>query len=759
MKLSLLLSNYRPHRVVTIIIALCVVAIVTYIIIPYDKNYLAINKRLPITIYDRKGIVLMEIAKGKSGLSQYIDLKRIPEDLIALILYSEDKDFYTHAGISLKGIARAVYQNIKAMRFVSGGSTITQQLVKSKREILKNTIGSKLIEILEALRLEVHFTKKEILAAYINEVYLGNNIYGFDRASMCYFGKSFADCNLLEAAFLISIVKAPERYNPYKNPEKIIHSAKKLLQKAGADGYIRVSDIEFQTLMQKKISLQYEDTTVTAPLFCLYVLSQAKKLFPDVDIAHIYTTLDASLYKDIVTVMQNSVSMLKERKALHASLVMINNATMEIVAMIGSVDFFDYGKGQIDATLIRRQAASTMKPFAYALALEKGIFHTSSVLPDIFTQFPSKVGTYIPKNFSESYHGPVIFAKALGCSYNIPAVNVVNAVGLVPYYNFLKTVGFDSLYRSPTHYGLGIVLGNADVTLLELANAYTIFPRDGQFSKAIAITKIKDTRGKEYTVKRVAPIQILKPATCFLISHILSDYTYKIDAFGAQSAINFPFPFAVKTGTSKDFRDNFIAGYNTNYTVAVWVGNLYNESMSDLPAVSGAGIVLKDVLLYLWNTGFKFPPFKPTSGIKKLLICKLSGMVAGYYCKDTYYEFYSDDNYPAVTCNWHVKNSTIVPSEYREWAHKKNIQYAKSNSLKIIFPNDGEVFKIEKTVRKNLQAIPLKAVAPDGTISWYIDGKQIGTGTEILWTLTKGQHTITVMNNNLKDAVKITVLQ
>lgn len=190
------------------------------------------------------------------------------------------------------------------------------------------------------MRLELHFSKKEILAAYINEVYLGNNIYGFEKASQCYFGKSFADCNLLEAAFLISIVRAPERYNPYKNPEKIVQSAKKLLQNAALSGYLRITPFELQTFMQKKIFLQYTDSTITAPLFCLYVLSQARKLFPDVAIAHIYTTLDARLYKNIITVMQNSVSMIKDRNALHAALVMIDNASMEIVAMIGSVDFF-----------------------------------------------------------------------------------------------------------------------------------------------------------------------------------------------------------------------------------------------------------------------------------------------------------------------------------------------------------------------------------------------------------------------------------
>jgi penicillin-binding protein 1C len=703
--------------------------------------------------------MLMEIARDKSGLAQYIDLKKIPEEFIALLLFSEDRKFYTHIGVSPSAIARAIYQNIKAMHVVSGGSTITQQLVKSKKEILRNTILTKLLEIIEAIRLEMHFTKKEILAAYINEVYLGNNIYGFEKASQCYFGKSFTDCNLLEVAFLISIVKAPGRYNPYKNPEIIVQNAKRLLQKANELGFLHIQPAELNTYMQKKISLQYTDQNITAPLFCLYVLSQARKLFPDKDIVDIYTTLDVHLYKNILSVMKNSLDIIRDSNALHAAMVMIDNSTMEILAMIGSVDFFDYGKGQVDATLIRRQTASTMKPFAYALALDKGIFHTSSILPDVYTQFYSKVGTYIPKNFSQSYHGPVRLAKALGCSYNIPAVYVVNTVGIVPFYNFLKEIGFDSITRSPSHYGLGIVLGNADVSLIELANAYTIFPRNGIFSKAVAVTRIKDAKGNIYNVQKTTPKRLLKSSTCFLISHILSDYSYKVDAFGIQSAINFPFPFAVKTGTSKDFHDNFIAGYNNRYTIGIWVGNLYNKPMYNLPAVSGAGIVLKDVLLYLWNAGYEFPPFKPISKIKEIMICQLSGMVADKFCYDTYTEYYDENNLPTRKCTWHSNNTTIVPVEYKEWAKEKKILCAQSKESKIIFPLNGSVFKIEKAVRKNIQAIPLKAQTPGKNVRWYVDGSLVGTGNEVIWLLIKGEHTITINNNGQMDSVRIKVIE
>ncbi|MDH7552208.1 MAG: transglycosylase domain-containing protein [Spirochaetota bacterium] len=735
-----------------------VVAIVTYIIFPYKDGYLTANNKSPITIYDRHGLVLMEITDGKKGLSQSVKIQEVPSEFIDLLLFSEDRNFYDHWGISLKGIARALYQNLQVMHIVSGGSTITQQLVKSKKEIVRNTAVSKLAEIIEAIRLECHFSKKEILQTYINEVYMGNNIYGFEKAAQVYFDKHLYQCDLLEQAFLISLVKAPEWYNPYKNPETIVKRARMLLDKASRN-VIKLTPLQQEAYRNKKIYLQYDENTICAPLFCLYALSKARELFPGKDITKIYTTLDAALYKDLLAVVRNSLSTLKDKNALHAAIVMIDNKTMEIMAMIGSVDFFDYGKGQVDATLVKKQVASTMKPFAYALALDKGIFHTSSILPDVYTQFYSKVGNYIPKNFSQSYHGPIRLAKALGCSYNIPAVYVINTVGMVPFYNFIRSIGFDSINRSPSFYGLGIVLGNAEVTLLELANAYTIFPREGIFEHANCIRKIVDRGGKEYVVTSDKGIRVLQPSTCYLINHILSEYKYKVEAFGLHSAIHFPFPFAAKTGTSKDFKDNFVAGYNKNITCAVWVGNLYNETLDNLPAVSGAGIVLKNILLHLWNSGFPFAKFTfPTKEVHEVRICMLSGLPATPFCPQTEYELYAHA-VPKGVCTWHSSGKTTVPAEYVRWAAEKHYSVLKDSAVRIIFPKNGATFKIDKTVRKSLQAIPLQAAGTKKEIQWFVDGHFIGKGNEIVWQLQQGNHRICARSDKVAEYVNIVVLE
>ncbi|MGB4269722.1 MAG: transglycosylase domain-containing protein [Spirochaetota bacterium] len=746
-------------NIIKVSIIIFVVAIVTYIMLPYQENYLAANYKSSITIYDRHGVVLMEIASGKKGLSQAVDIQDVPSEFIELLLFSEDRNFYRHWGISIKGIVRSLYQNIKAMRVVSGGSTITQQLVKSKKEIVRNTVLSKLAEIIEAVRLECHYSKKEILQAYINEVYLGNNIYGFEKAAQVYLDKHLNQCDLLEQAFLISLIKAPEQYNPYKNPDIIVKRSRILLDRA-SHTVLKLTPLQQEAYKNKRIQLQYAQNSICAPLFCLYALSKARELFPGIDITKIYTTLDAQLYKNLLVVIRNSLGSLKDKNALHASMVMIDNKTMEIIAMIGNVDFFDYGKGKVDATLVKKQVASTMKPFAYALALDKGIFHTSSILPDEYTQFYSKVGNYIPKNFSQSYHGPVRLSKALGCSYNIPAVYVTSTVGVVPFYNFLRSIGFDSMNRSPLFYGLGIVLGNAEVTLLELANAYTIFPRDGLFGRVSSVRKVIDREGKEHVVSPDKGIRVLQPSTCYLISHILSEYKYKVEAFGLQSAIHFPFPFAAKTGTSKDFKDNFVAGYNKNITCAVWVGNLYNETLENLPAVSGAGIVLKNILLHLWNSGFPFEKFTfPKKEIHKVRICTLSGLPATSFCPQKEYELYAYHTVPKNVCNWHYGGKTIVPAKYARWADKKHHSVLKERDIRIIFPKNGATFKIDKTIRKSLQAIPLQTASTQKQIQWFVDGHFIGKGSEIVWQLQPGNHSICAKSDKEREYVNIIVLE
>lgn len=734
-------------------------SLVLYLLWPYPSDYLLSFSRKSIKVYDRNHLLLMEITKENGGFSSFVPLEKVPTNFLSLLLFSEDKRFFQHTGWSPLSLVRAMSQNLKAGRIVSGGSTITQQLVRLRRGKMRNTLFSKLTEIIEAYRLELHFTKQEILETYINSVFFGNNIYGFGKAAEVYFGKTIDKLTELEMAALIRIVPAPTRYQPYRSGILFSYRAQDLLTRAYRAKAIAISAEQMALYTNTMLSVLPMEERIYAPLFCLYALKEAKKYTKAETISAIHTTFDLVLYTNLLPIVSEVMKDLEQYNAKHAAVVMIDNPTSELRVMIGSLDFFDENKGQINATLIRKQVGSVMKPFAYALALEKRLFHASSIIPDMYTEFPSAIGRYIPKNFTRTYHGPVRFGVALASSYNVSAVYVTAKVGMESFYHFLKKIGFTSLVRSPSFYGLGLVLGNADISLLELAQGYTIFPNGGYYTPVRSLSSIMFVNGKTITMTNPSPKQVISSESAFLISHILSEPAYKIPAFGNASPIYFPFPVAVKTGTTKDFRDNCVVGYTPFLTTAVWVGNLYNEPMKDLASVAGAGKILRNIELFLWNKGFPFPPFRAENlHLVTQQICALSGMIAHEGCPHTLQEIYTPDNLPQEFCTWHDTTGRLfVPPQYQSWAREKGIETHKATELSILFPSDGAVFGIDPNIARESQAIPLEATGEE--ITWFCDGKEIGRGRRLFWTLEAGKHSIEAVSKNQRKHITILVIE
>ncbi len=711
-----------------------------------------------VKVYDRHQYLLMEITPERGGFCKHVRLSDVPDEFIQLLLFSEDRKFFSHKGWRPASLIRAMLQNIKKGKVVSGGSTITQQLVRMRRGKMRNNLLSKVTEILEAYRMEQHFSKAEILEAYINSVFMGNHIYGFEKAAEIYFGKSLQELHPLEMSALIAMIPAPSKHQPYRSGLEFTLRARHLLKRAWEAGVLSFSKEQMKTYEEMWLTVYPMEQRVYAPLFCLYALQEARKYVPISQIAEIHTAFDLELYTNIRPVVQDVLRSLEPYNAKHASLVMIDNPTSELRVMIGSLDFFDDEKGMINATLIRKQVGSVMKPFAYALALEHGIYHPSSILPDIYQEYPAAIGRYIPKNFTRTYHGPVRLGVALASSYNVSAVHVAATVGLEPFYFFLKRIGFDSLVRSPAFYGLGLVLGNANITLLELAQGYTIFSKEGIFQRVRALRAIVLKNGQVVSLPETASERVLSRETCFLISRILSEPQYKFPAFGMSSPIYFPFPVAVKTGTTKDFRDNCVVGYTPLLTTAVWVGNLYEEPMKDLAAVAGAGKVLRNVMLLLWNRGFDFPPFS-TSNMMLVTqqICSLSGMIAHEGCRETTEEIFFSSCFPQEVCSWHTfQGETTVPAEYQAWAEKKRFGLQEAERFEILFPKDGAVFGLDTQMPEENQTIPLEAIGK-GEITWFCDGEKIGTGSRIFWSLQVGEHCLEAVCGEERRQVRILV--
>ena len=732
-----------------------------YLLIPFPSDFMGVAN-VSTKIYDRNDKLLVELTPNRSGFSSEMNLSEMPTNFVSLLFFSEDRHFYEHHGVSFGDLFRAVWQNVTSLKTVSGGSTLTMQLIKMKREI-KNNFFTKIFELFDAFKLEFYYSKKEILRAYLNNVYLGNRIFGIKKAAEMYFSKDVSALNLLEFAALIELIKQPSRLNPYKNIDIIEKKAKKLLIRASDSGIITLGNMQANT--NDRLTLKPTAAGINAPHFCLWALEESKKIIaPGETIKEIHTTLDISLYSDFLYLINNRLNYIRMKNAGQSGILLIDNKTMEILVMIGSCDFFS-ADGQINATLVQRQPGSTMKPFTYALALESKKFTASTIIPDLPSSYPSMSGSYVPRNYDGRYHGPVRLAMALGCSYNIPAVYVLNKVGMHNYFPFLKKIGFDSLDKTAHHYGLGLTLGNGDVSLLELVNAYTIFPNGGFYKKARPIFYIKTDKDRIVIPQEEKPLNVLSPETAFLMNHILSEYKYKTPAFGANSPINFPFRLAVKTGTSKDYRDNTIVGYTKDLTIGVWTGNFSGAPMRDLPSSIGSGIILRDVVLELYNRGILHSEEFENVGlnIEKRRICKLSGMLAGPDC-DTDEEYFLTGTAPSEICTYHRDKKIALPEVYSDWAIEnipsQLLIIDESSQYRIIKPGNGDVYRFDSSVPDSTQEIELKAIPETPDIEWSVNGINFHKGVGARFRLKPGEYRLTAKwSSGESHTVKITVVE
>ena len=411
-----------------LIIGAAVIALLlAYFITPYPPNYLA-GFNHSIKIRDRNGILLAELTPDKTGFNTEMAFEETSPKLILLLLNAEDRDYYRHSGIHPLSMARAMLQNIKSGRFVSGGSTITQQLVKMQNGIIRNNVWTKLVEIFKAVKLSLHFSKNQLLTAYMNQVYLGNHIYGIKKASRVYFHKEVYNLSLLESAALICAIREPARLDFYRNIDSLQNKALSMLKRALDSRVITIED--WRAVESSRLLVYPGEQSLYAPHFALWAVDEAKRLIPaNEKIQEIVTTLDLKLYQDLLEIGKNRIRLLRKNNAHDLGLLMIDNKSGEVLAMIGSLDFFS-DDGMINSVLAHRQAASTMKAFTYSLALESRRFTASSILPDIYSEFPSAFGKYIPRNYNGLYHGPVRLAMAFGSSYNVPAASHAESAGI-----------------------------------------------------------------------------------------------------------------------------------------------------------------------------------------------------------------------------------------------------------------------------------------------------------------------------------------
>ena len=636
-------------------------------------------------ILDRNGNVLYEILDPSAGRRTYVTLDHVSPYLVAATIATEDKGFYSHPGFDIWAIVRAFWQNYQSGETVSGASTITQQLARtllfSPEERSEQSYERKVREAILAAEITRRYSKDEILELYLNEIYYGNLSYGIEAAAQTYFRTSADQLTLTEAAFLAGLPQAPSVYDVYTNRDVTLRRMEQVLflmyQASNEQGCIYVSNnfrrvcideltVATTTREMEDYHFQTAEVEMRYPHWVNYIRQLLEAQYDAQTIYRsgftVYTTLDPGLQDAAERILAAHVQSLAERHVTNGAVVAIRPGTGEILAMVGSADFFNEAiDGQVNMATSPRQPGSTIKPLTYLTAFEQG-WTPATLIWDVPSEFPPSGRPddprppYEPVNYDEKFHGPVTVRSALANSYNVPAVKVLQIVGIYDdpatpraegLIAFARRLGITSLTRDD--YGLSLTLGGGEVSLLEFTGAYAVFANGGRRVAPLAITRIEDFNDKiiyEYTPPPGE--QVVRPEHAFLISSILSDNAARTPMFGPNSALDLPFPAAAKTGTTNDFRDNWTMGYTPDLAVGVWVGNADFTPMQNVSGMTGAAPIWNEFMQLAVQqlTGGNPTPFIRPAGIVERIICTISGAEPSKYCPSQRSEFFAADQPP-----------------------------------------------------------------------------------------------------------------
>jgi penicillin-binding protein 1C len=770
------LRRLRSCRTVAAGVALALAAALWIRFGPIAPELLDVADATSVLVVDRHGAPLYEARSAEGTRNIRLESERVPPILAAATVAAEDRRFYSHPGIDVIAILRALRRNVAARAVVEGGSTITQQTAKLllTRRAPHRTRGviSKIQEAVLAQRLEHRYTKGQILALYLNLAAYGNQIVGAGRASYAYFGQDASMLTGAQAAFLAGLPQRPSGFNPYRHPASALARQRVVLRRMTASGAL--STEQAREAADERLSFVRAASPFAAPHFVERVLATPGLAGQ----ARIETTLDAGLQREVAGIIRSHRSILDRHGARNIAVVVLQNATGEWLAWEGSGDYFDSAHGgAIDGVVSPRQPGSALKPFTYALGFEEGLT-PASVLADIPSHFPTaEQGVlYTPRNYDGRYRGPLLVRRALAGSENVPAVALASQIGVPKVLRFLLRAGFTTFDRNASYYGLGITLGNAEVRLDELVAGYAAFARGGQW--------VSPTWRRHPAEPGRPGHPLVSARTAYWIGDILSDPDAREYIFGRGGSLEFPFPVAVKTGTSQAYHDNWTVGYTREVTVGVWVGNFDRTPLRDSTGVTGAGPIFHAVMLAAQRrAGGTSDAFADAAldtlpdGLVELDICALSGLEANPWCPSKGRERMPVEE-GGGPCSWHHMGEngleTIWPPEYREWARRSGllnessarapavlVQEVRSRPagpapLAISSPPGGATYLIDPTLRRAFQSLPLRAVAERGSrLEWRINGRLFGVSrpeSTLEWPLVPGTHVIGVRDQQGRAA-------
>ncbi|HLX69828.1 MAG TPA: penicillin-binding protein 1C, partial [Verrucomicrobiae bacterium] len=668
--------------------------------------------------------------------------------LIEATLAAEDQRFWSHHGVDFRASVRALWQLLWHRRVISGGSTITQQLIKIA-EPRPRTIRTKITEALQALRLEQVWGKQRILAEYLNRLDYGNFNRGAAVAADFYFAKPLRDLTPSECALLASLPQAPSRLNPYSHLDRARKRQELVLNRMHSTGWL--TDDELGRALAEPLSLTKPRRVFEAPHFVDLLLAEKHGTASSGHIVR--TSLDLELNRFAEGVLREHLATVQTQHVSNGALVILDNRTGEVLALVGSEDYFSPTAGQVNDAWAPRSPGSALKPFTYLLAMERGAT-PATIVADVPTEFVTTTGLFAPVNYNRHCYGPVRYRVALANSLNISAVKVLESIGgPEPLQRLLQQCGLSTLDRSPNEYGLGLTIGNADVRLLELANAYACLARLGKYQPYELLAQSAHENPAPHP-------QVADTSAAYLIADILSDNDARTLAFGPDSALRFDYPVACKTGTSSDFRDNWAFGYTPEFTVGVWIGNADGSPMQHVSGVTGAAPILHELFDYLherYGTTWYLQPtniveysIQPVTGkrLKKLEAPPGLGAVNEKFLVYHLPPLENASDYEMISLS---KYAVRLGNEYRDWFPSGDnwlgdsvVLRQTADPLRILFPPPGTVVYLDDDLPDRGRRLFLRASGPTN-VEWRSDSLSLTNMKQReLALLTEGRHQLGV---------------
>jgi penicillin-binding protein 1C len=738
---------------------------------PYPELEAFLERPCSIRFHDRNGVLAQIPSLGEGLRREFLSLEDIPGEVKAVFILAEDRRFYAHPGVDPLAMARALFQNLRSGRRVSGASTITMQLARIIGNGRGGGLGRKILEALNALRLEARLSKDEILELYLNSAPFGFQTEGTASAARTFFASELSMLSPAQIFCLATIPRRPGFYNPLDNPENCRTAAVELQSRFKKDKKLAAAwpllavvdsgDWDYALGSARRFNYPFE-----MPHFIRYAAAamnvaapgpRKRRSQPAIP-TEMRLSADLGLQHYMEGLIAGNVSRYYSSRLTNGAAIVIDNATGEILAWVGSADYRDVeAAGQIDGVLALNQPGSSMKPFLYAMALERG-FKPADVLADIPMNFGERE-LYIPQNFNNRFNGPMLFRSALASSLNIPAVYLLYRLGVRNYAETLFSLGFDSLAAvSGTglesvaeQAGLGLALGNAAVSLAELVRAFSVFPRDGLLIPLSARLTMSREEAEGLSAKRIFSVD-----TARIICSFLSDSSARTLAFGSARNFRAPFPVIFKTGTANQYQSIVALGATPRFSAAVWMGNFTGETVIGKTGSSLPAAIVRDTLVFLQrNDGPDFP--KPEH-LSLRRICALSGMAASPSCPSVVDEYAAEDGPP---CAWHQGSTVTYPAEYQTWfaasARQGEVDYH-SRPLEVLQPREGFVFFRSPGIGRDEIPVEVTGGAEDELEVSY-DGGTFTAQRPFVFYLpaSPGPHTLRVRNGGEEREIRFLV--